>query len=170
MLSMSFIIGLLGVIAIGWFWHDSLGVRERANRAAQDACERMHLQFLDGTVAFAQMRLARAGNGRISLRRTYVFDYTAGSIERRQGFLVFLGNRLETLGFEPHQQSALRTAARMDDRNDSNVRQLPSSPGREPADGDTPAVDDKVLDLNEWRARRARRPRSPDRHTHDTWQ
>ena len=52
---------MLAWILIGagtaWFWHDSLGVREQANKAAMQACEELRLQFLDGTVAFARMRL-----------------------------------------------------------------------------------------------------------------
>lgn len=85
--------------AIAWFWQDSLAARELANAAAIDACERLALQFLDGTVAFARLRLARGSSGRLILRRTYVFDYTANSIERRQGFIVVSERRVETVGY-----------------------------------------------------------------------
>jgi hypothetical protein len=84
--------------AAAWFWQDSLGAREAANAAAIDACERVGLQFLDGTVAFARLALTRS-DGRISLRRTYVFDYTEHSIERRQGFVILKGQRVESVGY-----------------------------------------------------------------------
>ena len=85
--------------ALAWFWQDSLAARELANAAAIEACERLSLQFLDGTVAFARLGLARGSSGRLILRRTYVFDYTANSIERRQGFIVVSERRVETVGY-----------------------------------------------------------------------
>ena len=73
---------LLAAVAVVWFLQDSLAVRERANAAAMEACQRLSLQFLDGTVAFARLEFTR-DRGQLALRRTYVFDYTANSIERR---------------------------------------------------------------------------------------
>ena len=85
--------------AVAWFWQDSLAAREVANAVANEACERLALQFLDGTVAFARIRLGRGIGGRLVLRRTYVFDYTANSIERRQGFIVVTARQVETIGY-----------------------------------------------------------------------
>jgi hypothetical protein len=85
--------------AIGWFWVDSLAARERANAAASAACEDLGLQLLDGTVAFARLSIRRGATGRIRLLRTYVFDYTANSIERRQGFVLMNGRRVDTVGY-----------------------------------------------------------------------
>jgi Protein of unknown function (DUF3301) len=94
--------GLLTLLILAaaalWFWQDSLAARESANVAAMEACTRLGLQFLDGTVAFARLSLARE-RGRLKLRRTYVFDYTATSIERRQGFVLLTGNRVESVGY-----------------------------------------------------------------------
>ena len=56
---------------------------------------------LDGTVAFARVALVRAEGGGLKLRRTYVFDYTATSIERRQGFVLLMGRRVESVGYAP---------------------------------------------------------------------
>jgi hypothetical protein len=92
------------VAVIGWFWQDSLRVRDRANGAAIEACARLALQFLDGTVAFSHLRLVRDA-GQLRLRRTYVFDYTAHSIERLQGFVVLLGMRVESVGFARGESS-----------------------------------------------------------------
>jgi len=97
--------GLLTVIllaaAVVWFWQDSLAARESANRAAKEACDRLSLQFLDGTVAFARLALVRIDGGALKIRRTYVFDYTATSIERRQGFVLLTGRWVESIGYAP---------------------------------------------------------------------
>lgn len=94
--------------AVAWFWQDSLAARERANGAAMEACQRLGLQFLDGTVAFARLSLTRR-LGRLKVRRTYVFDYTANSIERRQGFVVLSGQRIESVGYAPEDREDGRT-------------------------------------------------------------
>jgi hypothetical protein len=91
--------------AIAWFWQTSLAARERANMAAAEACERLSLQLLDGTVAFARIALVRDRAGRLALQRTYVFDYTADSIARRQGFVVLLSQHVESVGYAPGEES-----------------------------------------------------------------
>jgi len=133
--------GLLTVIllaaAVLWFWQDSLAARESANAAAKEACTRLGLQFLDGTVAFARLALVRVDGGRLRLRRTYVFDYTATSIERRQGFVLLTGRRVETVGYAPGETQADAAVVRPD----------PVAPH---SDGG------KVLELRDWRERQSR--------------
>lgn len=133
--------GLLTVIllaaAVVWFWQDSLAARESANAAAMEACTRLGLQFLDGTVAFARVTFVRDG-GRLKLRRTYVFDYTATSIERRQGFVLLTGRRVESVGYaagETRPDAAL-------------VRPDPVAPHSNAGNGGN-----KVLELRDWRER-----------------
>ncbi len=150
MLSIPLILGVLLAALLIWFWQDSLGTRERANFAAQSACERAGLQFLDGTVAFSRLMIVRNEYGRLAIRRTYVFDYTAGTMERLQGFLVLLGHRVEAIGFE-------------DDDNDSRTWTHPRDVEKR-----SPIHDDKVLDLNELRKRR-RITTSPVKKSNDTW-
>jgi len=123
---------LAGVLA--WFWQDSLAARERANSVAMEACERLSLQFLDGTVAFARIGWTRVAGGWIALRRTYVFDYTANSIERLQGFVVLIGHRVDTVGY------ASNTPARSSQAHEA---------APEPSDS---ADRSKVLDLEEWKS------------------
>ena len=128
---------LMCVAAAGaWFWQDSLAAREAANDAAIDACRRLALQFLDGTVAFAGLSLIRGKNGRLGLKRTYVFDYTANSIERHQGFVVLAGRKVESIGYATHDDSFAQTAA---------------PPASSQRDSDQPDPPSNVLDLNRWR-------------------
>jgi Protein of unknown function (DUF3301) len=131
--------------AVAWFWQDSLAAREAANAAAVDACQRLALQFLDGTVAFAGISVVRGANGRLGFRRTYVFDYTANSIERHQGFLVLAGRRVESIGYASHDGSVVRTvAAQRTRQSDGSSGELPSN----------------VLDLDRWRAQSQQRGES----------
>lgn len=141
-LSWGLLVLLLLAAATVWFWQDSLAARERANAAAMEACEQLRLQFLDGTVAFSAIRCARRAGGTLTFRRTYVFDYTADSIERRQGFVVLLAAQVESVGF-----------ARGD--GESGSRGVASRPGPSaPNDPGSPlGGSDNVYDLNQWRRR-----------------
>lgn len=128
---------LLTATAIAWFWQDSLAARERANAAAVEACERLNLQFLDGTVAFARLQFVRGRSGTMQLRRTYVFDYTANSIERRQGFIVLTGRRVDTVGYARDEEA--HRAVPIAPERPINVQHLPAATN--------------VLNIEEWRAR-----------------
>jgi hypothetical protein len=136
--------------AVAWFWQDSLAARERANAAAIEACERLSLQFLDGTVAFARIAFSRGGSGAITLRRTYVFDYTANSIERRQGFVLLMGQRVESVGYE--QEEVQRRPA-------VTVRPQAQDIPAQPADRAN------VLSLEDWRARQRQNPGATHQNT-----
>lgn len=144
--------GALALIIVGaataWFWQDSLAARERANAAAMRACLDMGLQFLDGTVAFARIALVRSAGGWLTLRRTYVFDYTVDSIERRQGFIVLNAQRIESIGYAPGTTPA---------RPAVTAVTPPIEPP--PAEQDTAHSSDRdsrVLRLDDWRERRRR--------------
>jgi hypothetical protein len=94
---------LLALAALALFWADSLRARERALGAGRRACERHGLQLLDETVAFASLGLARDGEGRLRLRRTYTFEFTDTGDNRRGGAIVMLGGELADLQLEPHR-------------------------------------------------------------------
>jgi hypothetical protein len=89
---------LLALIAAAWYWHDSLGARERANDVAFETCRGTGASLLDGTVAFRGLRPVRVGGGPFQLRRTYVFDYTRDGNTRQQGFVVMTGHRVDSVG------------------------------------------------------------------------
>jgi hypothetical protein len=84
--------------AVYGFRHSSLGAREAANRIAGEACSRAVVQLLDGTVAYAGFRLGRDAGKRLTLLRTYTFDYTSDGFERSQGFIVMAGPNLKAVG------------------------------------------------------------------------
>jgi hypothetical protein len=139
--------------AVVWFLQDSLAARERANVAAMEACQRLSLQFLDGTVAFARLAFARE-QGQLALRRTYVFDYTANSIERRQGFVILLGRRVESVGYAPGEERRGQPQPPSITLSASATFHPPTEAHRptEPAPREVESA--QVFDLADWRARR----------------
>jgi hypothetical protein len=91
------------LVAIVAFWVDSLRARERAVAAGRRACERLNLQFLDETVSFARLRLARDAEGRVRFKRIYTFEFSDTGDNRRDGAIVMLGAELEELQMEPYR-------------------------------------------------------------------
>jgi hypothetical protein len=97
------VVALLLLVGAGLLWADSLRARERAVRAGHDACKRYSLQFLDETVSFARMRLARDAEGHVKISRTYTFEFSDTGNNRRAGAIVMLGGELQDLQLEPYQ-------------------------------------------------------------------
>jgi uncharacterized protein DUF3301 len=93
------IIAIVGAIVL---WVDSLRARERAVQAGRSACQRYDLQFLDDTVSFARIRLARNEEGGLRIVRTYTFEFSDTGNNRRHGAIVMLGGELQDLHLEPY--------------------------------------------------------------------
>ena len=83
-----------GLAAIGWFWWDSLRKRELALQAAQRACEKADVQFLDGSVSLRKIRIERDDDHRARLYREYAFDYSALGDDRHSGRVYLLGEQV----------------------------------------------------------------------------
>ena len=86
------IIGLLALVALGWFLWDSLRVREIANQAMRSTCKAEGLLFLDDTVALRSLRPSRNNDGRLKLRRVYGFEFSDTGHDRRRGSVVMTGD------------------------------------------------------------------------------
>ena len=94
-------VAILGIALILMLWVDSLRARERAVEAGRAACRRHELQFLDDTVSFSRIRLARDEDGQLKIRRTYTFEFSDTGNNRRHGAIVMLGGELQHLQLEP---------------------------------------------------------------------
>ncbi len=97
------LLALLVIIALGWFWLHSIRILEIARDAGRRACAREELQFLDDTVASTSLALDRDASGRRILRRTYRFEFTETGNSRREGEVIMLGERVESVTMEPYQ-------------------------------------------------------------------
>ena len=95
-------IALFLIVAGALLWADSLRARERAVQAGRSACQRYDLQFLDDTVAFAKLRLARDEEGQLKIARTYTFEFSDTGNNRRHGAIVMLGGQMQDLQLEPY--------------------------------------------------------------------
>ena len=93
---------LVVIVAAVLLWVDSLRARERAVEAGRSACRRYELQFLDDTVSFARIRLARNEDGELRIARTYTFEFSDTGNNRRHGAIVMLGGELQDLRLEPY--------------------------------------------------------------------
>ena len=87
---------LLGLMV--WFWQNTLRARESALRAARELCQHQQLQLLDATVTLQNLRLRRGEDGRLQLRRTFQFNYSDTGENRRIGFILMTGNRIDQVG------------------------------------------------------------------------
>ena len=94
---------ILLIAAAALLWADSLKARERAVQAGRLACERYQLQFLDDTVSFARIRLARDEEGQVRISRTYTFEFSDTGNNRRHGAIVMLGGDVADMHLEPYQ-------------------------------------------------------------------
>ena len=93
---------LLLVLGGVLLWIDSLRARERAVQAGRSACKRYDLQFLDDTVSFTRVRLARDEGGQLRIVRTYTFEFSDTGNNRRHGAIVMLGAQVQDLHLEPY--------------------------------------------------------------------
>ena len=93
---------LVLIVAGAFLWADSLKARERAVKAGRSACERYQLQFLDETVAFTRLRLARDEEGQVKIKRTYTFEFSDTGNNRRHGAIVMLGAEVADMHLEPY--------------------------------------------------------------------
>lgn len=87
---------LLGLLV--WFWQDNLRARENALHAARELCQLQQLQLLDATVTLQRLHLRRADTGWLRLQRTFLFSYSDTGENRRTGFILMTGNRIEQVG------------------------------------------------------------------------
>ncbi|MEM6639247.1 MAG: DUF3301 domain-containing protein [Pseudomonadota bacterium] len=94
------VLWLCAALAAGAFVFGSLAAREAANEAAQARCEQAQLQFLDGTVAFARLRLVRWRGG-LAWQRIFRFEFTADGNTRLGGFVTTHGRHVDAVDLPP---------------------------------------------------------------------
>ena len=98
---------MLLVCAVAGFWLDSLQKRDVAVAAGRAAAERLGLQLLDETVAFASLGLQREAGGRLRLRRRYRFEVSDTGANRLPCSLTLLGSRLLAVEIPPYRDNVV---------------------------------------------------------------
>jgi hypothetical protein len=97
--------GLTALLLIGifWFWWDSRGVAEQAIHVAKQRCEHTGVVLLNDTVAWKKIRFKRNRQGRMSIQRTYFFEFASDMQRRYGGEITMLGHQLEQVRMEPYR-------------------------------------------------------------------
>lgn len=94
----------LGVlVALLWYWWDTVRTKELARLAGLRACQQAQVQFLDDTVARRQIRLRRNTRGRMQLRRLYGFEFTSDGEHRYQGRIEMQGQQVRRVDMDPYR-------------------------------------------------------------------
>jgi hypothetical protein len=88
---------LIGVVAVVWFWMDTLRARERALRAGSKACRQLNMQFLDQTVALSRFKFRRNNAGRVRVQRTYRFEFSDDGMHRWAGRVAVFDGKIESV-------------------------------------------------------------------------
>lgn len=86
------IILFLGLLA--WFWLNSIRAKEIAMQASATACKQIEVQFLDQTASLKKIKVSRNKNGRMTLERTFSFDFSRDRETRVQGFVTIIGQKV----------------------------------------------------------------------------
>ncbi len=91
---------LPALLALIWFWLDSMRAREAAIAVVRRACTRNDVQLLDETVVLVKLRLGRDASGRVGWRRRFRFEFSNEGDNRSSGEVELLGRRVTALHLE----------------------------------------------------------------------
>ncbi len=94
---------LLLLAAVAGLWWHLTDTRERALTAAQDHCEAVGVQFLDGSVMRDGFRFPRNRNGTLVLLQRFLFEFSTSGDQRYQGHIELIGKRVVKLELEAHR-------------------------------------------------------------------
>ena len=100
---------IISAVTLGglfWLWFDSTRVHEIAVGHARGQCQVEDVQFLDDTVSLANIKPARDVNGRLALKRTYLFEYSDTGNNRQPGCIIMLGRKVQFLRIKPQLPGA----------------------------------------------------------------
>lgn len=81
----------------------AMRTKEVANRAAEQHCKLMEVQFLDQTVFLKKLNLKRNAHGQLTFMREYYFEFTVSGEDRYFGRVFMIGNRIESINLDPHR-------------------------------------------------------------------
>jgi len=97
---MSALAFLLLIALLILFWQASSKCRDIAIQVARETCHQQGLQFLDGTVSLRRLIPYFTHGNDFGLERTYIFEYSADGVNRREGCLVMHNIRIVTVLLE----------------------------------------------------------------------
>jgi len=90
---------ILALVLAVVYLNDAWRSLERARTLARDLCARAEVQFLDGSVVPAGIRIERVG-GRLALVRLYRFEFATDGVARHRGELSLRGRRTHRVSMD----------------------------------------------------------------------
>lgn len=91
------------LLSLGYFWSDSMKVRERAFFCVKKHCQQVEVQLLDEYVALNALWLKKDDLGKTKIWRSYQFEFTSTGYERYNGKVVMLGQMLISIQLDPYK-------------------------------------------------------------------
>jgi len=88
---MEAIIVLVLLAAVTWYVVEGLKARETGVDEARAICLKGGLQFLDESVVQRGIRLVRNSDGRLTIQRTFAFEFSDTGNNRRPGHITLQG-------------------------------------------------------------------------------
>ena len=96
---------LSGVALALLYWWDAQGVKQIALQTCREYLESRGLQLLDGYIRTHRIWLKRDDDRRFRFWRSYLFEFSSTGVERYQGIVVTLGQRVLAIDLEPYRLS-----------------------------------------------------------------
>lgn len=97
---------LIALVAIAWFWVDSMRAKELASAVCRRTCRRCDVQFLDDTVALVALGITRVDNKQLRIRRVYQFEFSDDGHDRLSGIVAISGTHIDMIHL-PQPQAKL---------------------------------------------------------------
>ena len=92
---------LIGLAVIALLWWHALGARMKARRAAQRACRKAELHFID-ELAFKRIELGHNARGQWCVKRHYVFEFYHTGDRRYGGSVEMHAQHVARIQLDPY--------------------------------------------------------------------
>jgi hypothetical protein len=90
---------ILGGLVMLYWWHSGT-YKGRALHLAEKYCREQDLQLLDQSMVIRGIWPVRRADGRLTLRRSYQFEFASTGDQRYRGVLVLVGMQLRSIELE----------------------------------------------------------------------
>jgi len=76
-------------------------------QASADACKQIDAQFLDQTASLEKISFTRNDSGRLTLQRTYSFDFSRDRETRQKGHVNLIGQTINKIFLDDESGTTL---------------------------------------------------------------
>ena len=91
------------VICVAWYWLRARELKDHILKYAARHCDELSLKLLDESVVLKELKPQKTPQGRLSLKRRYMFEFTSTGEDRYQGEILVIGRHVEHIKLETHR-------------------------------------------------------------------